>query len=415
MTTYQFLAKLHYKHLRMIRNFYLDVDDRHFEMKLKASEKGPKPAVYRKGVSLRAHDHIAKRIERYLLRIANEHANGKNITKNTMFSLPDNLKKAWYKTSSFLHADADPTNSVVTKVMLVITPYRQRSGDRYWRLNDYITATIPELRERARQAGYPTPKNIDNQDLIEIIHRIDRQLPNYNTCKITRLRKFAKDRGLVRRPNLFDEEYLINALTAADVEIKPFPLLDLPPELRLHVYEWYMAGFPRELQSPIQPPLTRVCRLIRKESTPIFYQACHFRINMSPSLRGNKRRLRFDNDDHHFLMALLPSRLAFIQNFKLCFRIWPHPRPECMVRVDVELDQGSQPRLIAKSDLKHSPSRAKVDELCKKIEVALFEYFSTRKGEEVGGEGEGKSAGLKLKLEDVYTARNLVEEIFCPI
>ncbi|KAF2161679.1 hypothetical protein M409DRAFT_59058 [Zasmidium cellare ATCC 36951] len=92
--THRFLARIHYKNCKTINKFSLDVEGRRFEMTLKTKEKGSEYAVFRKGNGLMAHDYIAIRIERCLLRVAREHAHGGKFSKFDMLMLPENIKKA---------------------------------------------------------------------------------------------------------------------------------------------------------------------------------------------------------------------------------------------------------------------------------------------------------------------------------
>ena len=67
-------------------------------------------------------------------------------------------------------------------------------------------------------------------------------------------------------------------------------LLDLPPELRVLIYGLHFDSMP-ELREPVQPPLSKVSRLLRQESLPIFYSTCTFKLSdlfsPVPANKGN--------------------------------------------------------------------------------------------------------------------------------
>ena len=71
----------------------------------------------------------------------------------------------------------------------------------------------------------------------------------------------------------------MNTLEQADEGTTFHHFLDLPAELRSHVYAHYFSSLPR-LEQPVQPPISRVSRLVRQESLPIFYSTCTFVLNM---------------------------------------------------------------------------------------------------------------------------------------
>lgn len=51
---------------------------------------------------------------------------------------------------------------------------------------------------------------------------------------------------------------------------------DLPAELRVHIYEFHLQDLKADRIIPTQPPITKVSRLLREESLPLFYKICKF-------------------------------------------------------------------------------------------------------------------------------------------
>ncbi|KAF2161678.1 hypothetical protein M409DRAFT_59057 [Zasmidium cellare ATCC 36951] len=289
-------------------------------------------------------------------------------------------------------------------------PRRDRSGNRYWQMKQHYSSTIAELREIARKAGYATPTNIRKANIVNIIHRIHRQLPNYSPCTLTELRKFAFDRKLITTAKTGTHKQLLRLLTAADDDVQFSLLFDLPPELRCAIYRWYMAPFPEELESPAQPPLTRVSRAVRREATPIFYQSCHFLLDLTRT-KGVKHHFRFEDDTHHFLSSLMAPHIAAIRRFQFQFYLARNVSGIDVYKIDVELrtgEKGFLPRVKAHKFLMSQSGTTEVDASCEKMEKALVEYFATRRATEA----EGKE--VKLRAEHFYGARRKMDEIMHP-
>lgn len=237
--------------------------------------------------------------------------------------------------------------------------------------------------------------------------RIDRQLPNYEACPLYQLRKFVTDRKILPNPNIFTHKDLARILKAADDDVQFTRLLDLPPELRCNIYSWYMAAFPGDLKTPTQPPLTRICRLVREEATPIFYQASNLQFRLLCVYNRAKKELRFNKEDHGFLASLSPKHLATIRKFTVTFRnaleLGYH-----LYKIEVELKTGEKgflPQVTACKPERTAGGRGEVDETCTKIVEALKDYFSLREPEEADG---GKQ---RLTLGHLYAARRKLEEI----
>ncbi|KAK4958331.1 hypothetical protein LTR10_004757 [Elasticomyces elasticus] len=56
--------------------------------------------------------------------------------------------------------------------------------------------------------------------------------------------------------------------------------LELPPELRTQIYEYYIAPLTAErLHAPTMPPAARLCRQLRSEILPLFFAACTFDVH----------------------------------------------------------------------------------------------------------------------------------------
>ena len=95
-----------------------------------------------------------------------------------------------------------------------------------------------------------------------------------NICSSTKL----DDQVQVTVPEAkrkFLKDLLVSASKAGDmlaVEVKPFRLLDLPPELRARIFGFAVRRrYTLDLRYPGRPSLTKASRQLRQESLPIYF------------------------------------------------------------------------------------------------------------------------------------------------
>ncbi|PPJ51341.1 hypothetical protein CBER1_08616 [Cercospora berteroae] len=198
--------------------------------------------------------------------------------------------------------------------------------DKYWRLANYNGSTKVALRRQLEAANYHIPvSRRDRRTLAQQLQRHDRQLLSYFGCSVTELQQYVTARGLQleqSRRSLVNK--LVTALETADANPSFDHFLDLPPELRVLIYGFYMSSFDSTLQSPTQPPLTKVSRLIRQESLPIFYNTCTFGLalvvqhkNLPLGVTDSGWQLVWHPDTDLYLKSLLPESLAMTRSFHI--------------------------------------------------------------------------------------------------
>ena len=125
------------------------------------------------------------------------------------------------------------------------------------------------------------------------------------------LRRFAQDRGL-NLPSSIVRKQLIEILETADKSAQFPRMLELPAELRVRIYEYHFVWFaddhasrarsikdPGDTETPRddehrciyllhkQPPITKVCRILREESLDIFYDTITFWLVLWRFFRSN--------------------------------------------------------------------------------------------------------------------------------
>lgn len=172
--------------------------------------------------------------------------------------------------------------------------------DSYWRPNDYhLTLKRRLLAPLLVKAGY---KGIDElasmAELVRKKRRLDRGLLVYDNCSNEEVQRFLKDRGLPCDNNAASA---VKLLEQADEELTFHNFLDLPPELRMSVYHFYMEKFPCDILCPSQPPLARTCRLLKQEVLPKFYEETVIELGFQCNPRLRKVKVVCHPDTSRFL------------------------------------------------------------------------------------------------------------------
>ena len=152
---------------------------------------------------------------------------------------------------------------------------RKAEYDQYWRLNSCAQISRSEreqIRALVLTKGYPVTTSTTKPTLLRYADRIELEQVCYHSCSDDELQRFRRDRGLGFRTTegSWSRKACIERLETADRELKFDRFTILPPELRILVYECYMADFRKPLRCPIQPPLSRASRLLRLEALPGF-------------------------------------------------------------------------------------------------------------------------------------------------
>ncbi|KAF7185352.1 hypothetical protein HII31_13331 [Pseudocercospora fuligena] len=180
----------------------------------------------------------------------------------------------------------------------------------YWHLK--VPGSVADLKTSLDSRGLSYLKSSNKATLTEIHIRKQCGLLDYQQCDIDELSGFCITRGLLPLPKLEGKnkrqrkKVLIQHLQDADDSSTFNKFLDLPPELRVNIYEFYFqdlqASIPNLLLgtpnvsdwSPdvakTQPPITITSRLIRKEALPVFYDNITFSFAPGPRIREIERQ-----------------------------------------------------------------------------------------------------------------------------
>ena len=202
--------------------------------------------------------------------------------------------------------------------------------DDYWKLDLHYNLTAKEMRALLEERHYNVGTLMDKGRLKEHLRRTDLGLPSYYDLTIDglrallALRKVSSDHGTSYGFTM--KRRLVKWLEEADLHPDFNRFLGLPPELRNKVYGYYYAGLRQPIYAPSQPPLSRICRQIRKESLPMFYAVCEFEFRLqrytqlskwSTTTADTVWRLTICDRMLLFLHSTPPENLAAIRNLRV--------------------------------------------------------------------------------------------------
>lgn len=158
---------------------------------------------------------------------------------------------------------------------------RHTAAVEYWMLQNENDGTLVDKKRWLDQNGANYNVSSSRSRLEELCQRVERGLYVYDKLSVLELRGFVAARQLpcttvmeMKKPNL------IQLLERAD-DSKQFRLLDLPPELRIGIFRHHFRSLDTMNGHLVTlPPLTRVSKLVRKESIPLFHEVCTFHLDL---------------------------------------------------------------------------------------------------------------------------------------
>jgi hypothetical protein len=233
----------------------------------------------------------------------------------------------------------------------------------------------------------------------------------YEECSNVQLVKFINDRSIpdhaLEAPDFTDQPIenllgykrdLVKMLMKADDERTFTKLFNLPPELRTTIYSFYICDFGKDTKSsglqalwaPAQPPLAKVSRMLRREVLPVFYNQCRFRITLNQT-KNASRRLCFDANSNFFLSNISKEHFKVIRQMEIGFYDESEKNKYFIIRIDLTSTQPTVQAVCARAD--STPKRSPAP-----VKIAL---------DALVGKIHGRDG--KLRLEDIYSARNIVE------
>jgi hypothetical protein len=188
----------------------------------------------------------------------------------------------------------------------------------WWKLVDPESMTIKAMSELMAGSPFRCPKSARKARVMERYTRWRSDRPYYETLEFAELLTFCTDRGLANADESLSKPELISKLRAADDDLSVHRFMELPPELRVHVYTLHFESFPI-LWYPEQPPISRVSRILRQESLPVFYQTCTFGLNMR-QVDIQLRNTYLDGQSFEFFLDISGKDLEQIRTILLSDR-----------------------------------------------------------------------------------------------
>lgn len=276
--------------------------------------------------------------------------------------------------------------------------------DDYWKLQDYRSLTVKQMRATLAERNYHVGSTRDTGRLRRCLRRSDMGLMSYANYTNKELRQLIRARGIKTDfgpRNIGQRVDLIEALEHADNNRKFENFTRLPPELRNRVYEYYFSEFKKTLLSPKQPPLTLVCNLVRRETLPIFYANCTFELNLVARWFSGGTgflNLIMPADTLLWLYATRAENFADIQHIEV--KVWkqgPWDRIQQLLTFSVANSKAETSRCIR---LNPEKSAGENRHLLRRELLKVVQDVTTRK------------KGWKLKKEDFFALRRAVEASF---
>lgn len=283
---------------------------------------------------------------------------------------------------------------------------KTKSNNTYWRLDQFGSFTKPDVMDHITEL---TKQHFSiwgkKTTLVDALVLLERGLLDYSKCTRTELVKFATDRKLLTASKASKEE-LVHGLEQADKERRFEKFIDMPPELRVRIYGYYVAGFSKLLYTPAQPPLSLTCSLIRKEILPVFYSSREVVFKLTYTTYGRKefQRIKIEKDSKAFLKTLAQDNCADIRD--LAFEVvehWANCRSDRVFDcVRVVLDHGDAAYKIETGDISdylRVSEKEKRQRNEAKVKAEIYEILERAKGP------DGK---VQLQVQDIRALHEVV-------
>ncbi|KAK5726517.1 hypothetical protein LTR17_012640 [Elasticomyces elasticus] len=186
----------------------------------------------------------------------------------------------------------------------------------YWKFEDHSHRTTGAAKRELIKRGFFAQKSIGRDRCIALLARADRGYLSYEKYEKAELRQFCGSRSLeLATKRTASKADLVAALEEAD-DTWTFPLMDLPPELRLEIYAHHFAAYKHLEEANITPPpVTTACRQVRTEALPLFYDTHSFLFDAS--LFRDSATINFVPATTNITSRLLDSNFLLIRKIHL--------------------------------------------------------------------------------------------------
>ncbi|KAK3653233.1 hypothetical protein LTR56_004769 [Elasticomyces elasticus] len=153
------------------------------------------------------------------------------------------------------------------------SPRSEEARD-WWKLDDRQDVTRNDARSILQKRGFAHIKSSTKPRFVALLLRSDRGLRSYEKCSKAELLELCLAQGHARSDTRnVSKADLIALLENHEPDFPRF--MELPPELRLHVYEQHLASF-ESVGLCVPTPITAVCQTVRTEALPLFFDTHRF-------------------------------------------------------------------------------------------------------------------------------------------
>ena len=192
--------------------------------------------------------------------------------------------------------------------------------DDYWKIQEHEGLTAKQMKAELDRRNYIVTSTASKAGYREHLRRSDKGCISFDQFTNDELRQLIHARDIRHQGKCDSRRTLIRILKQADDNPKFHRFRSLPPEIRNTIYEMYNAEFTEPIYAPTQPPLTKVCRLIRRESLQMFYNTCTFKIAFDLALTDSRAsaQLQVSNRLLLWFYSTQPANLRLIRRFEVC-------------------------------------------------------------------------------------------------
>ncbi|KAK3626560.1 hypothetical protein LTR56_019730 [Elasticomyces elasticus] len=163
----------------------------------------------------------------------------------------------------------------------------------WWKLDDRQDVYRNDARAILYKRGFSHNKSSTVVRFKALLRRSDRGLCSYDKRSKAELLQFCESRGYARSDVLKSSKAdLIALLENYEPVFEPF--MELPPELRVLIYEYHLASL-ESLSPVVTPPITAVSKIVRKEALPCFYDTHRFVFDEEPFEYGEYKKTYINN------------------------------------------------------------------------------------------------------------------------
>ena len=190
-------------------------------------------------------------------------------------------------------------------------------------LEEERNLSYKELADHVRKAGYSLNRRETRRELLDMYDIIKRVLVVNEKKTPPQLDPSRRKHGLELLKIPLDRSQAMRALEGYD-HPKFERFLDLPPELRNQIYEYYFfSEYGTETPSPMRPLITRVSKQVSLETLSLFYSTITPILTIKMLKKYNRVKLGMGYNTDRFLKETQAVGVHAIRELKIAVCIHP--------------------------------------------------------------------------------------------